>query len=134
VGVHLHGYSQTFHEYVSGSGGPVRVKFGLETYNQALRVQHFFARGRLQPYAYAQAGLANGQSTLEGDAVKYAGASFGGGAGALLALTRYFGISVDGILSQGTAKWKDEPFPSSSGRGFDPSYWAVTVGVAGLIP
>jgi hypothetical protein len=134
VGVHLHGYSQVFHEYVTAEGGPARVKFDLDTYNQALRVQRFFMHGRLQPYVYGQAGLANGRVVVEGDELKYSGGSFGGGAGTLLALTRHLGISVDAVISLGAATWEHKPFPSSESRDFNPSYWAVTAGVVVLVP
>jgi len=134
VGLHLRGYSYGFHDYVSAPGGPARVRFTLDAYNQALRVQRFFSRNRLQPYAYAEAGLANGQVAGAGDKVKYKGASGGGGAGALLVLTRHLGIYADGVLSLGAAKWADKPFANSAGRDFNPSYWALTMGVAGMIP
>lgn len=134
VGLHLRGYSYGFHDYVSAEGGPARVKFTLDTYNQALRVQRFFTRDRLQPYAYVEAGLANGQVEGEGDKLKYSGASVGGGAGALLVLTRLLGVYADGVLSLGGARWEDKPFENSASRNFDPSYWAVTIGAALTIP
>jgi hypothetical protein len=134
VGVHLRGYTHGFHDYVSAEGGPARVKFTLDTYNQALRIQRFFSRDRLQPYAYVEAGLANGQAQGEGDKLEYSGASVGAGGGVVLTLTRFLAIYADGVLSLGAAKWESKPFANSTSRDFNPSYGAVTAGATLMIP
>lgn len=134
VGLHLRGYTYGFHDYVSAEGGPARVKFTLDTYNQSLRLQRYFSRDRLRPYAYGEIGLANGQVEGEGDKLKYSGASVGAGGGALFAVTPLLGVYADGVLSTGGARWEDKPFGNSASRNFDPSYWAVTLGAAVMIP
>jgi hypothetical protein len=139
VGLVMHGYRHEFSEVVTTGNGPQTAEFTLNTYNRGLIVQHYFSRGRLQPYAYATVGLASGSAKLEMEGeedseLEYDGFSFGGGGGALLVLAKYFGISVDGVMSLGGAEWEEQPFLNSSGKSFSPSYWAFTFNLVALIP
>lgn len=139
IGVLMHGYAHEFSEYVTTSDGEVKVDFKLNTYNRGITVQHYFSRGRVQPYVYGIAGLATGTITAKADGqdesdLDYDGFSFGGGGGALLVVAKYFGISVDGVVSLGSAEWEEQPFTNSSGKDFTPSYWALTFNLVALIP
>lgn len=138
VGVVMHGYTHEFPGKSSSSGDLTSADFELETSNRGVIVQHYFARGKWQPYAYGMLTHARGSVkasvTGNSDKLGYEGLSFGGGAGVLGILSRYIGISVDAGLSLGKAEWDETPFSVSDGDSFSPSYGAVTINLVLLVP
>lgn len=139
LGLIVHGYTHEFKNIITVNSEFREANFRLNTYNQGFVTQYYFSRGKFQPYIQATASIASGAVTvsvdsLEDGELEFEGFSAGGGAGALLVLSKYVGISVDGLLSFGSAEWEQKPFSNSADKSFSPSYWAVTVNLVALVP
>ena len=129
VGFHVYGGTETLpavYLLPPGALTPQPFTFDLDTYNIGLRLRHTFTRKRLAPYAWVGLNVANG--TLSNSAVgdlDYSGYSIGVGPGVLIPLGRHLSLSVEGVASFGSAKWKTEPFANSDGRDFNPGLLGV---------
>jgi hypothetical protein len=139
AGVIIHGYQDEFENTVTGSGNTTVAKFKLNTSNQGIVVQRYLNRGNIQPYVYAAGTFANGTVTASTESnpdaeLEYEGFTIGLGAGVLVVVAKYLGLSLDGIFSGGTAEWDQRPFTNSENKEFTPSYNAITLNLVLLIP
>lgn len=124
IGIHVFGYFKTTPEFtvVSSSGGVQRTTFDVTASNVGVQGRWVFTRGEVQPYVYAMMNYSTGdaESDLIGR-LGYRGITSGGGGGAGIILSENVKISLEGILSLGTAKWSQRPFSNSRGDEFNPS-------------
>jgi hypothetical protein len=76
----------------------------------------------IAPYAYAGVGMANGMiDSKPTGSLTYTGFSGCVGPGASWNLGRSWKMSAEGVLSFGSASWRELPFANSTSRKFDPS-------------
>jgi len=130
LGLHIYGFAKTF-DYLVGDqfGNVYKINFTLDTYNTGAKLKYYFKRGKFQPYSFFVLSLASGSAKSDSGKISYSGFSTGGGFGALYQFTTHFGMSADGILSIGTAKWKQKPFINSSSNDFNPGLFTFLINV-----
>lgn len=131
IGFNVYGGTETLPDFFllpPGAITPVPVSFDLDTFNIGLRLRHAFTRGRFAPYGWLGLNLASGTvSSAETGDLDYSGYSVGVGPGVLIALSSHLSVSVEGVASFGSAKWKSEPFSNSTSRDFNPGLLGVIV-------
>ena len=136
IGFTMYGYTETISDYVVIDlyGNFSELDLDLYAYNYGLQGRWIFSREKIQPYVFISANIVTGriseateEPSVEDSLLDYSGSSMGCGAGCRLNLWSRFSLSLEGILSVGSAKWDKTPFSNSTGTKFDPSMTGILV-------
>lgn len=128
LGLHMYGYQAKTPEYVvlDPQGNRRTVSFSLSSINFGVQGRYAFVRSTVMPYIFAVLNLAFGTIQEEQTGtLGYSGVSAGGGLGASVFLSDRIALSLEGVASFGSARWKQKPFLNSTGTDFNP----VMIGV-----
>ena len=97
------------------------VDFDLVAFNVGVEGLALLSDGIIQPYAIVMLNYATGSiSDSHEGTLQYDGVAAGLGFGVRAAVSTTVAVSLEGLGSWGTAKWRERPFSNSNGDTFDP--------------
>jgi hypothetical protein len=135
VGGHVYGYNESVEGVIVTDASGMRriLDFDLNSNNIGGRARWTFTRKWVQPYSFL--GLSLTRAGLESDPtgrLLSTGIALTGGSGATVNAGSRFALSLEGMVSLGTANWEQRPFANSSGEEFDPSMFGILAVVSFL--
>ena len=126
LGFHLYGTGERTPDYVrTDTNGNIIgvVNYDLSVLHFGVDARYLLLTPPIQPYFEFGVSLVAGSvADPSSGNLQMTGASFGGGPGVQIVISRHLAVGAQGLFAAGSAKWDKKPFLNSTGRDYNPGF------------